>query len=247
MFEPYVCHLHIMILLMFSYFVGKKNAFNPNFNWCSRWLQRNKFVHRVGTKDAKKLTKDEGERDKFLARIALLIKDHNIPPELVFFWDEYGQELVPTSKNTFAKRGSKDVVIHGLEDKRQITGTLCHNGNHELIGVQLIFKVCILHLSAIQHLSFFHFVFPPRIFIFNLILGENKSLPSQNKGTEQVPLLSLRQPLATAGIYARICNSSAGKSSTGYNQETWSPRDTDCSKVFWFFFFKKYFSIYFWF
>ncbi len=128
-------------MLLFLYSIGKVNPFNPDFNWCSRWLARNLFVHRVGTKDAKKMVKDQGDTDKFFARIALFIKDHKIPPELVFFWDEYGQELVPTSKNTFAKKGSRDVIIHGLDDKRQITGTLCHNGAHELIGVQLICKV----------------------------------------------------------------------------------------------------------
>ncbi|HYN44847.1 MAG TPA: hypothetical protein VER35_02510 [Candidatus Limnocylindrales bacterium] len=122
-------------------FLGQKNAFNPNPNWCSRWLARHSFVHRCGTKDAKKLTKDPLDKENYLYRSALLIKDHNIPPDLFYCWDEYGQELVPTSKTTFSKKGSKDVIIHGLEDKRLITGTLCHNGKLEFVGGQLIFKV----------------------------------------------------------------------------------------------------------
>lgn len=117
------------------------NPFKPDPNWCARWLKAHSFVYRVGTKDAKKISKDPEDKENYLSRMALIIKDHKIPPELVFYWDEYGQELVPSSKNTFAKRGSKDVIIQGLEDKRQITGTLCHNGNHEFIGAQLIFKV----------------------------------------------------------------------------------------------------------
>lgn len=96
---------------------------------------------RAGTKDAKKMTKSPEDQENYLSRLALIIKDYNIPPELVFFWDEYAQHLVPTSKSTFAKRGSKDVIIHGLADKRQVTGTLCHNGNLEFIGGQLIFQV----------------------------------------------------------------------------------------------------------
>ncbi|HYN45034.1 MAG TPA: hypothetical protein VER35_03460 [Candidatus Limnocylindrales bacterium] len=114
--------------------------------WCGRWLKRNSFVYRVGTKDAKKISKDPEEAEDYLCRIALMIKDHKIPPELVYFWDEYGQQLVPTSNSTFAKSGSKDVIIHGLEDKRQITGTLCHNGKLEFVGGQLIFKVIMSFL-----------------------------------------------------------------------------------------------------
>jgi hypothetical protein len=104
------------------------------------------FVHRVATKDAKKANKDPSIAENFLARISLIIKDNNIPLELVFFWDEYGQELVPASKCTFAKQGSKDVIIHGLDDKRQITGTLCHNGNLDFLSGQLIFQVIFILL-----------------------------------------------------------------------------------------------------
>lgn len=123
------------------YHSGKSNPFNPDMGWCSRWLSNNSFTHRVGTKDAKKMEKNPADQENYLYRIALMIKDHNIPPELVYFWDEYGQELVPASKCTFAKKGSKDVIIHGLDDKRQITGTLCHNAKLEFVGGQLIFQV----------------------------------------------------------------------------------------------------------
>lgn len=84
----------LLILISITFLIGKVNAFNPNFNWCSRWLERNLFVHRIGTKDAKKLKKDPEVEKRYFARVALFIKDHNIPPELVFFWDEYGQELL---------------------------------------------------------------------------------------------------------------------------------------------------------
>ena len=110
-------------------------------NWCKRWLKKNSFVHRTGTKDAKKMDKDPEVAENYLHRIALMIKDYNIPRELVFFWDEYGQQLVPCSKSTYAKIGSKDVIIHGLDDKRQITGTLCHDANLNFVGGQLIFNV----------------------------------------------------------------------------------------------------------
>ena len=108
------------------------------------WLRRNSYTHRASTKDAKKITKNEHDERDYLARIALLVKDYNIPKELVFFYDEYGQELVPASTHTFAKKGSKDVVMTGLEDKRQITGTLFHNAEGDFVGGQLIFKVFFL-------------------------------------------------------------------------------------------------------
>lgn len=133
----FLFHTFVWLLIL----IGSVNKFNPDKKWCSRWLARNSFVHRSGTKDAKKMTRDPFVKEMFLCRIALKIKDFSIPPELIYFWDEYGQELVPSSKSTFHKKGSKDVIIHGLDDKRQITGTLCHNGKCEFVGGQLIFKV----------------------------------------------------------------------------------------------------------
>lgn len=87
-----------------------------------------------------------------------MVKDHGIPPELIYFWDEYGQNLVPTSKCTFAKKGSVDIIIQGLDDKRQITGTLCHNGKLEFVGGQLIFQVISFLSSPLNKIIYIFYI-----------------------------------------------------------------------------------------
>ena len=44
-----------------------------------------------------------------------------IPPSLIFNWDQTGLHLVPSSSWTMARKGSKRVEMIGMEDKRQIT------------------------------------------------------------------------------------------------------------------------------
>lgn len=55
------------------------------------------------------------EKQKFLQEIIDCVKMEDIPPELIFNWDQTG---LPTSPWTMARKGSKRIEMKGLNDKR---------------------------------------------------------------------------------------------------------------------------------
>ena len=61
------------------------------------------------------------EKERFLQEIIDVIEMEEVPPELIFNWDQKGLNLVPASSWTMATKGSKRVKLKGLTDKRQIT------------------------------------------------------------------------------------------------------------------------------
>ena len=65
------------------------------------------------------------EKRKFLQDIVDMVKVEDIPPELIFNWDQTGLNLVPASPWTMAPKGSKRIEMKGLTDKRQNTAVFC--------------------------------------------------------------------------------------------------------------------------
>jgi hypothetical protein len=58
-------------------------------------------------------------------RAAYLVKAHNILATMMLNNDQTGIHIVPScGARTWAEKGSKHVLVHGLEDERQITCTV---------------------------------------------------------------------------------------------------------------------------
>lgn len=81
----------------------------------------------------------EGQRTQFLQDIIDMVEVEEIPPHLIFNWDQTGLYLVPTSNWTMAQKGQKRIRIRGLKDKRMITAVFCCNLNGEFLPIQLIY------------------------------------------------------------------------------------------------------------
>ena len=64
---------------------------------------------------------------------------NEIPPQLIFNWDQSGINLVPSALWTMNKKGEKRVAIASHLDKRQITAVMCGNLVGELLPMQLIY------------------------------------------------------------------------------------------------------------
>jgi hypothetical protein len=68
------------------------------------------------------------------------VKAHSIPPELVVNTDQTGIHLVPTGgAHTWVLKGSKNVLVHGNEDKRQITVSVSSTAAGGLLPFQVVF------------------------------------------------------------------------------------------------------------
>lgn len=60
-------------------------------------------------------------KEQFLLDVQTAVEMEDIPPELVFNWDQMGVSIVPGSTWTMELKG---VEITGISDKRQITAVV---------------------------------------------------------------------------------------------------------------------------
>ena len=99
------------------------------------------FVKRKGTKAAKKLPAEfETVRADYVARVRKAVSDYSIPPELVLNLDETGLHIVPISNWTLDIKGSKQVAITGIDNKRQITVVVVCTASGHLLCPQVLYQ-----------------------------------------------------------------------------------------------------------
>ena len=68
-----------------------------------------------------------------------ILEFNDIPPELIFNWDQTGINLVPTALWTMDKKGKKRIEIAGYQDKQQIIAVMCESLVGELLSFQLVY------------------------------------------------------------------------------------------------------------
>jgi hypothetical protein len=73
-------------------------------------------------------------------RVSYICAKYNIPKELVYVLDQYGQKLLPVSDRTRVPVNSKSVPVLGSNDKRQITGVPVETMAGVFVGHQLIWQ-----------------------------------------------------------------------------------------------------------
>lgn len=82
----------------------------------------------------------EAVKEQFLLDVKAVVEMEDIPPKLVFNWDQTGISIVPGSSWTMEVKGSKRVEIVGMDDKRQITAVFCGTLMGEFLPLQLIYQ-----------------------------------------------------------------------------------------------------------
>ena len=94
-----------------------------------------------GTKVARSKPEDfEKTKMDYIERIEKCVNEHNIPDDLILNWDQTGVNLIPGGDWTMDAKGSKQVKITGLNDRRQITALLTISKSGELLPPQIIYK-----------------------------------------------------------------------------------------------------------
>jgi hypothetical protein len=94
-----------------------------------------------GTKVARSKPEDfEKTKMDYIERIEKCVNEHNIPNDLILNWDQTGVNLIPGGDWTMDAKGSKQVKITGLNDRRQITALLTISKSGELLPPQIIYK-----------------------------------------------------------------------------------------------------------
>ena len=108
------------------------------------------FVKRRGSSTAKLTVANfEAVKEQFVIDVNAVVEMEDIPPQLVFNWDQTGISIVPGSSWTMEAKGSKRVEIVGMGDKRQITALFCGALSGEFLPPQLIYQgkttACLPH------------------------------------------------------------------------------------------------------
>ena len=109
--------------------------------WAASLLQRMGYVKRKGS-NAGKVSQPHLEelREIFLADIQAEVLMNDIPPDLIFNWDQTGLHLVSTSEWTMNRSGAKVVVISKSDDKRQVTAVLAGTLSGEFLTPQILYQ-----------------------------------------------------------------------------------------------------------
>ena len=82
----------------------------------------------------------EEEKFTFQRKISNVILDHDVPSALVLNLDQTTHSYVSLGKYTFSSKGSKNVPIKGLDDKRQITATFVVSATGFFLSIQVIYR-----------------------------------------------------------------------------------------------------------
>ena len=93
-----------------------------------------------------------------------VILDHNVPSALVLNLRQIPLSYVSPGKHAFSSKGSKNVSIKGLDDKRQITETFIVSATGFFLPIQLIYRSKSKRfLPKFTFLSNFHITFSSKI------------------------------------------------------------------------------------
>ncbi len=86
------------------------------------------------------MTNFEAVKEQFVLDVKAVVELEDVPPELVFNWDQTGISIVPGSSWTMEPKGSKRVEIVRISDKRQLTAVFCGTMTGDFLPPQLIYQ-----------------------------------------------------------------------------------------------------------
>ena len=113
-----------------------------NKHWAHYILGRMNYVkRRATTAKSKHSVADLAElKQSFLDDVHSIVTMEEIPPELIWNWDQTKIKLVPLSNWTMEQKGAQRVEIVGINDKRQITAVFCGTLTGDFLPIQLIYQ-----------------------------------------------------------------------------------------------------------
>lgn len=104
-----------------------------------------KWTYRRGTGKARNSPNDPNDAQRLFQhnqwklKVRMYQLKHNIPPQMIVSLDETFTQAVPSSKFSLAERGSRDVLITGIDDKRGVTVSHATHAGYGMIGSQVIY------------------------------------------------------------------------------------------------------------
>ena len=110
-------------------------------DWAKSLLSRMGYVKRKVTTKGKVSVDDfEKIKESFLKDIYVTVNMEDIPDQLIINWDHTALQYVPVSHWTMEKKGSTQVLVAGVDDKRQLTIILACSMTGDFLPIQAIYK-----------------------------------------------------------------------------------------------------------
>ena len=111
-------------------------------DWARNVLKSMEWVKKKGTTG--KTEPSDGflaeEKFTFQRAISTAVLENDIPRDLIINLDQTPLGYVSPGKYTFCMRGSENVPIKGMDDKRQITATFAVSATGEFLPIQVIYQ-----------------------------------------------------------------------------------------------------------
>ena len=77
---------------------------------------------------------------KFLHQIVSHVENNQIPPSLIINFDQTPSKYVQVSSMTMERKGTTNVPVSGMDDKRSITATFSITLDKQFLPMQLIYE-----------------------------------------------------------------------------------------------------------
>ena len=112
-------------------------------DWARNVLESVEWIKRKGTTGKTEPSDGFLAEEKFTLQraISTAFLENDTPRDLIINLDQTPLGYVSPGKYTFCMRGSENVPIKGMDDKRQITATFAVSATGEFLPIQVIYQV----------------------------------------------------------------------------------------------------------
>ncbi|KAL1943445.1 hypothetical protein VTO73DRAFT_4520 [Trametes versicolor] len=116
------------------------SRFTLSSSWVHRFIQDVlNWSSRKSTRAARKVPPNGADLCELtFLRIAFAIRFHNIKPSMIVNADQAGVLLMPSGKQTYEVKGSKDVPVHAHDEKRQMTIVVASSLDGKMLPFQSV-------------------------------------------------------------------------------------------------------------
>ncbi|KAJ3007872.1 hypothetical protein NUW54_g3377 [Trametes sanguinea] len=132
--------LRAHILHRAPHLLAPGSKFKLSASWVHRFVRDVlNWSSRKSTRAARKVPRNgEDLCERAFLRMVFAIKFHNIKPSMIINADQAGVLLMPSGKQTYEVKGSKDVNVHAHDEKRQMTIVVASSLDGKLLPFQSV-------------------------------------------------------------------------------------------------------------
>ncbi|OSD06981.1 hypothetical protein PYCCODRAFT_1359876 [Trametes coccinea BRFM310] len=117
-----------------------ESTFKLSASWVKRFVRDVlNWSSRKSTQTARKVPQNGADLCELaFLRLVFAIRFHRIKPSMIVNADQTGVLLMPSGKQTYEVKGSKDVIVHAHDEKRQMTVVVASSSDGKILPFQSV-------------------------------------------------------------------------------------------------------------